>query len=301
MVTCARTTRIQSRTAQLQIGDADARIAEQVRERGLVMVEGLGSRASVLAFARRVMTLVPHRHSDPDALTTIQDIGREARRPGLAGLGTGELHAHTEGSSVPEPLRLMLLVCLRRPVRGGEVFLTDGRAVHDHLTATVPEAVDLLSRPGIAFYGDGGGRPSQVFTRHPGGRTSIRYRQDDLAQFSPVVGRFLPDLRAAITAHQRTITLSPGQGYLIDNHRYLHARAAFSGPRLCVRALGSPRFLLEPGFRAGGAASVTVAAAALALTESPPTQRSPAVLDAIETQVSPVGSLSGSDDGRRTP
>ncbi|MEU9763486.1 TauD/TfdA family dioxygenase [Streptomyces sp. NPDC047987] len=300
MLTCARTAGIQSRTTQPQIGDADGRIAERVREHGLVMVDGLGSRASVLAFARRVMTLVPHRHSDPDALTTIRDIGRESRRPGLAGLGTGELHAHTEGSSVPEPPRLMLLVCLRRPVRGGEVFLTDGQAVHDHLAATVPEAVELLSRPGTAFYGDGGGRPSQLLTRHPGGRTSIRYRQDDLAQFSPVVGRFLPGVRAAITANQRTITLSPGQGYLIDNHRYLHARAAFSGPRLCVRALGSPLFPLQPGFRTDRAESV---AAVLALNGGSSARCSPPVLDVTETPVSQMGSLSsgGDGDGRSTP
>ncbi|MFE7331576.1 TauD/TfdA family dioxygenase [Streptomyces sp. NPDC057565] len=300
MLTCTPTTGIQRRTTQPQIGHADGRIAEQVRERGLVMVDGLGSRASVLAFARRVMALVPHRHSDPDSLTTIQYIGQGARRPGLAGLGTGELYAHTEGSSAPEPPRLMLLVCLRRPVRGGEVFLTDGQAVHDHLTAMVPEAVDLLSRPGTAFYGGGGGRPSQVFTHHPGGRASIRYRQDDFAQFSPVVGRFLADLRAAITAHRHTIILSPGQGYLIDNHRYLHARAAFSGPRLCVRALGRPRFPLQPGFRTGGADSGAAAAAALA-AESSSGQCSPAVLDAIETQVSPMGSLSSGGDCRRTP
>ncbi|MFE7043628.1 TauD/TfdA family dioxygenase [Streptomyces atratus] len=252
---CARTAGFEADDSQQQIVEADGSIAGRLREHGLVMVDGLVSRESVLAFARRVMTLVPHRDSDPDFLTTIHDIGQGALRPGWAGLGNGELLAHTEGSSVPEPPRLMLLVCLRQPVSGGEVLLTDGQAVHDHLTATVPEAVDLMGRPGTAFYGDGGGRPAQIFTRHPGGRTSIRFRQDELAQFSPVVGRCLPDLKAAIAANQRDIALLPGQGYLIDNHRYLHARAAVSGPRLCLRALGTPLFPLQPGFVAGDAGS----------------------------------------------
>ncbi|MFD7621470.1 TauD/TfdA family dioxygenase [Streptomyces sp. NPDC059802] len=250
---CARTTGFEADDVQQQIVEADGSIAGQLREHGLAMVDGLASRESVLTFARRVMALAPHRDSDPDTLTTIHDIGQGALRPGLAGLGNGELLAHTEGSSIPEPPRLMLLVCLRQPVSGGEVLLTDGQAVHDHLSATVPVAVELMSRPGTAFYGDGGGRPAQIFTRHPGGRTSIRFRQDELAQFSPVVGRCLPVLKAAIAAHQRTIALLPGQGYLIDNHRYLHARAPFSGPRSCLRALGAPRFPLQPGFGTGDA------------------------------------------------
>ncbi|MFJ1551651.1 TauD/TfdA family dioxygenase [Streptomyces sp. NPDC088246] len=297
MLTCARTTGFEAHYVQQQGEKASGLIAGQLRERGLVTVDGLESRESVLAFAQRVMTLVPHRDSDPDNLTTIHDIGRGARRPGLAGLGNGELLAHTERSSVPEPPRLMLLVCLRPPVSGAEVLLTDGQAVHEHLNAEAPEAVELMGLPGTAFYGDGGGRPAQIFTRHPGGRASIRYRQDELAQFSPVVARFLPDLRAAIAAHQCAITLSPGQGYLIDNHRYLHARSAFSGPRLCVRALGTPLFPLPSGFAAGFADSVS---ATRTVTPGSPAQPSRATVDVTESGAPVVPSGGGAADGGRT-
>ncbi|MFF8917817.1 TauD/TfdA family dioxygenase [Streptomyces sp. NPDC015032] len=230
-------------------------VAEQLREHGLVLVNGLHSREAVLDYARQFMTLVPHRDSGPDSLTTIRDIGQKAQRPGLAGLGAGELAAHTEGTSICEPPRLMLLVCLQQPDSGGEVVLADGREVHGFLADRYPGAVEVMSQPGTAYYGDGGGRPSQIFTRHSGGRISIRFRQDELAQFSPVVQHCLPHLREAIKAQQHAIALSPGQGYLIDNSRYLHAREAFSGPRFCVRALGEPRFPLRPGFGAGGAGS----------------------------------------------
>jgi alpha-ketoglutarate-dependent taurine dioxygenase len=248
---CTRITRSEVHHDQQRLVAVES-FAGQLRKHGLAAVAGLRSRESVLTFARQVMTLAPHRDSEPDALTTIHDIGPKAQQPGLAGFGNGELSAHTEGSSVPEPPRLMLLVCLRQPASGGEVFLVDGQAVHDHLTTAVPEAVDLMSRYQTAFYGNGGGYPAQIFTRHPGGRTSIRYRQDGLAQFSPVVSRCLPVLKAAIAAHQQVVSLSPGQGYLLDNQRYLHGRAAFSGQRLCVRALGAPLFPLPPGFGPGG-------------------------------------------------
>ncbi|MFJ6437803.1 TauD/TfdA family dioxygenase [Streptomyces sp. NPDC091416] len=143
-----------------------------------------------------------------------------------------------------------MLVCLRKADAGGEVLLTDGQAVHEHLSRTAPEALEYMSRPGTAFYGGGGGHASQIFTPLAS-RALLRFRRDQLAQFSPLIQRFLPHLHEAIAAHQRTFLLEPGQGYIVDNHRYLHARAAFDGPRECVRALGEPRFPMLPGFSVG--------------------------------------------------
>ncbi|MER6516730.1 TauD/TfdA family dioxygenase [Streptomyces sp. NPDC001553] len=223
-------------------------IAAQLQTQGLATIENLMTRTAVLAFAQSVMRVVPHRDSDSDELTTIQDIGERARQPGLGGLGNDELLPHTERSSEPRPPRLMLLVCQRPAATGGAVILTDGQAVHDYLAEHSPAALEALTLPNTAFYGDGGGHPSQVFTRHPGRRASIRLRQDSLAAFSPLVQGYLPQLRQAISAVQQRLTLDAGQGYLIDNSRWLHARTAFTGDRVCLRALGTPRFPMPAGF-----------------------------------------------------
>ncbi|GJF21026.1 TauD/TfdA family dioxygenase [Streptomyces sp. HO565] len=223
-------------------------VMELLRARGVATVEGLDTRAKVLAFAEQVMTLVPHPDSDPDTLTTIRDRGTASRRPGLAGLGTGELLAHTERSSLPRPPRLMLLVCQQPAASGGDVLLTDGRALHALLMERAPRALEVMAVPGTAFYGDGGGHPSRIFTRHRGERVSIRLRQDALAAFSPLLTPHLPHLRTAIEALQQRVTLDAGQGYLIDNSRWLHARTGFSGDRVCLRSLGDPRTPIPPGF-----------------------------------------------------
>ncbi|MGW0770668.1 TauD/TfdA family dioxygenase [Streptomyces sp. NPDC002676] len=227
-------------------------VMELMRTRGIATVEGLDTRAKVLAFARQVMTLVPHRDSDPDALTTICDRRAASRRPGLAGLGTGELLAHTERSSLPHPPRLMLLVCQQPAVSGGDVLLTDGSALHALLLERAPRSLRMMTLPGTAFYGDGGGHPSQIFTRHRGERVSIRLRQDALAAFSPLLTPHLPHLRTSIEALQHRITLDAGQGYLIDNSRWLHARTGFHGDRVCLRALGEPRTPIPLGFPVPG-------------------------------------------------
>jgi hypothetical protein len=226
---------------------ADA-CAARLQDTGLVTVDGLLSRQAVLAFAERLMRIVPHPHSGPDGLTPIYDTGTHAHRIGFAGLGRGELEAHTERAGVPHPPRLMLLVCLRPADDGGEVLLADGHDVLASLCAEGRDTAVVLSKPRTAYFGAGAGHPSQVFTVHADGRVSVRLRQDGLARWSPIVHPYLPFVRRAITGCQRRLRLEPGQGYLLDNHRWLHARAGFSGDRLCLRALGDPLVPMLAGF-----------------------------------------------------
>ncbi|RKT08231.1 TfdA family taurine catabolism dioxygenase TauD [Streptomyces sp. 3211.6] len=223
-------------------------VAEAVAATGMALVSGLTTRTRVLDFAARLMVVEPHRDSDSDGLTTLRNIGARARQPGLGGFGTSELLPHTERSGIPTPPRLMLLVCQQPAASGGAVLLSDGQAVHARLAAKAPDAVEAMSRPRTAFYGDGSGHPSSIFTPHTEGRVILRFRQDVLAQFSPLVEPFLPALRQAIEAVQHRFELRAGDGYVIDNERFLHARAGFEGNRICLRALGSPRRPMLRGF-----------------------------------------------------
>ncbi|WUH97686.1 TauD/TfdA family dioxygenase [Spirillospora sp. NBC_00431] len=227
-------------------------IEQRLQRTGLIVLEGLTSRAAVLDLASRVMTITPHRDSDIDGLTTLRDTGRHEQRAGYAGFTGTELAPHTERSGIPVPPRLMLLVCGRPAGQGGECLLTDGRSVYDGLFINHWKAAHALSQPRTAFFGGGvgagSGHPGQVFAARPDGRVSVRLRLDGLARWSPLVQPYLGALRAAAVAHQLRLRLAVGQGYLLDNTRWLHARAAFTGDRLCWRALGEPTFSLLPGF-----------------------------------------------------
>ncbi|MFF4806434.1 TauD/TfdA family dioxygenase [Streptomyces sp. NPDC001351] len=227
---------------------ADSMLAAQLRDTGLVTLDGLTSRNAVIAFANRIMNLVPHRDSDSDGLTTIRDTRRHINRAGFAGFGNGDLDPHTERSGTPAPPRLMLLVCGQAAVTGGEPLLTDGRAVHAGLFIGGWEAGLTLSQPRTAFFGAGDGHATQVFTVHRDQRVSVRVRFDGLSHWSPIVQPYVPQLRTAAIRHQIPLPLAPGQGYLLDNERWLHGRRAFAGDRLCWRALGHPRFPMPQGF-----------------------------------------------------
>ncbi|MFH8350098.1 TauD/TfdA family dioxygenase [Streptomyces sp. NPDC018045] len=223
-------------------------VARQITEVGLVTTDGLTSREAVLAAAGLIMEVTAHRDSDPDGLTVIRDTRHHQHRAGFAGLGRDELAVHTESSGVPDPPRLMLLACLQPAPEGGECLLVDGRAVYGHLSQHCPEAALRLGLPRTAYFGAGDGHATQVFTRHADERVSVRLRQDSLARFNPTIQPHLPQLRAAVAVTQHAMALDVGQGYLIDNHRWLHARRRFTGERLCLRALGHARFPLPVGF-----------------------------------------------------
>lgn len=235
---------------------AETALVTQLREVGLVTLDGLTSRNMVLAVANRFMNLVPHRDSESDGLTTIRDTRRHTHRPGFAGFGNGGLAPHTERSGTPDPPRLMLLVCGHAALTGGEALLTDGRVVHIGLSLGGREAGPALEQPRTAFFGGGDGHATQVFTVHSDQRVSVRLRLDGLARWSPFVQPYVPQLRTAAVRHQIALPLMQGQGYLLDNARWLHGRRAFTGSRLCWRALGHPRFSMARGFEAALATSL---------------------------------------------
>ena len=71
-------------------------------------------------------------------------------------------------------------------------------------------------------------------------RLQLRLRLDDLVTFAPDLLTHLPVLRVVIVRHTITVPLGAGQGYILDNHRWLHAREKFTGTRALYRVLGDP-------------------------------------------------------------
>ncbi|WP_439681853.1 TauD/TfdA family dioxygenase [Embleya sp. MST-111070] len=199
------------------------RVGLALRERGMTLVRGADSRRAVLRLAGDLMATRAHPDADPDGVTVIRDIGVGARVPGFAGLSSGELLHHTERSQLPYPPRLMLLVCAVPAMSGGQCRLVDGRAVLAELAEQCPDAVHALSAPRSAFFGRGDGHLGSVFTRVDAGHWAVRLRQDELARFSPVVRPHLALLREVVEAQTLTVDTAPGSGYVIDNHRWLHA------------------------------------------------------------------------------
>ncbi|MEU5383248.1 TauD/TfdA family dioxygenase [Kitasatospora cineracea] len=242
------------RRGQPGLDRARERIGASLREYGFAGLTGLRTRADVLESAHLLLgELRVHRDSGPDGLTVVRDLGEVAHRAGFGGFGREELLPHTDGTQVAEPARLVLLACQAGARSGGESILVDGSAVLRELASAHPDALTALTQPRAAYFGGTAGHFAPVLRQIGDGRWQIRLRLDpELARFSPDAEPHLPTLRDTVRRHLRTVLLRPGQALLIDNSRTLHGRAAFTGERLMLRALGTPhpRLRLLPGFAA---------------------------------------------------
>jgi alpha-ketoglutarate-dependent taurine dioxygenase len=229
-----------------------ARITRQLRDRGLVTFGGIRNRAALLAVARRLLTIRPHPDADPDGVTVING-STDTFVPGYAAFATAELTPHTDGTSMPDPPHLVMLACLAPGANGGESYLTDGSRVFGALAEHDPEALRALVAPRSACFGAAGGYLGSVFEDAGGGRVSVRLRTDELASFSAGATQMLPRLRAIIDQHKLSLRLRPGEGFLLDNSRWLHGRRHYTGQRVMMRILGDP--LPETGICPGFAPS----------------------------------------------
>jgi TfdA family taurine catabolism dioxygenase TauD len=213
-------------------------ISARLRDQGLVTFDGLGDRAALMAVARRLMTIRPHRDADSDGITVITGTG--VRTSGYAAFTEAELIPHTDGSSMPDPPGLVLLACQRPADEGGTTLVADGERIVGTLAGQYPAALQSLAAPRAAFFGTAGGHLGPVCESAWPGRTTIRLRLDDLAWFSAEATAAIPVLRAVIAQHLETFRLGQGEGMLLSNTRWLHGRDHYSGRRIMLRILGDP-------------------------------------------------------------
>ena len=230
--------------------DLHQHVASALRERGIATFSEIPGRSAFADMVRGLAALYPHPDSGPDGLTLLH--ARDGNPgAGQRGFTDSELFPHTERSSLPRPPRLLMLVCLTPAIHGGETVLIDGQAVAEELSLTAPEAWNALSAPRTAYFGGSSGYVGAVFEPVALKTWTIRLRLDELVRFAPHAVRHVEVLRGVIDRNAVVLRLGKGQGFILDNTRWLHGRRSFTGPRVMLRALGEPRtpLPLERGFR----------------------------------------------------
>jgi alpha-ketoglutarate-dependent taurine dioxygenase len=188
---------------------------------GVALFDGVHTEQQLLQLAVRLGRLVPHRDSTGSGLTVITDRGNTRPPAGQAGFSRHALAPHSDCSDQPRPPLLVAMTCARPAESGGDCVLVDGRAVHDELATSAPEALaDLSARRG-AYFGGAAGIVGNVFEPDPRGVVGIRLRRDE--------------------RHTITVPTRVGSGYVVNNRRWLHGRTAFTGARRMYRALIDPQ------------------------------------------------------------
>jgi gamma-butyrobetaine dioxygenase len=154
------------------------------------------------------------------------------------------LQAHTDNPYRDPVPTLQLLCCLENSVEGGESIVVDGFMVADRLRRDDPRGFDLLSGHPVRFEyaGSSGVRLSAkrpfIELGPDGEMIAIRFNNRSAAPFVDVPYANMPDFYAAYRRFAEILEepsmevrfkVMPGELFIVDNTRVLHARKPFSG------------------------------------------------------------------------
>ena len=171
------------------------------------------------------------------------EVRTEVNPVNLAYTGLG-LQAHTDNPYRDPVPTLQVLACLENSASGGENMVVDGFAAALRLRAQDPRGFDLLAGHPMRFAYTGGAGIA-LHSRRPiidllpdGTLQGIRFNARSAAPNTDVPFADMADWYAAYrrlsdiiddTAMEVQFKLAPGEAFIVDNTRVLHARKGYSG------------------------------------------------------------------------
>jgi [2-(trimethylamino)ethyl]phosphonate dioxygenase len=171
------------------------------------------------------------------------DVRAEVNPNNLAYTNLG-LQAHTDNPYRDPVPTLQILACLENSVDGGDSIVVDGFKVAERLQAEDPRSFALLSRHCVRFAYEGS-QGVRLRSKRPmielgpdGELIAVRFNNRSAAAFTDIP---FDEMDAFYAAYRRfaeliedpamevTFKLKPGELFIVDNTRVLHARKSFSG------------------------------------------------------------------------
>lgn len=228
-------------------------IYEALTKTGFCVVNtegGSGSIADLLGVASWLGEVQDHVRRSVDGV--IGEYERSVRldwvpfREEYVSLGTNALQPHTDGAYLDGvvatrdgtlhrigPPKFVALQCVAQSSLGGDNILIDASRVARDLGAAFPETFGVLCRHGCVTFcrDDLFVAEKPIFERFGGNRLRVRFRYDAhiyAPRWSqPAINKLHTEYNLN-PLYQVVVKLEPGQILIVDNHRMLHGRTAFS-------------------------------------------------------------------------
>lgn len=171
------------------------------------------------------------------------EVRTEVNPTNLAYTGLG-LQAHTDNPYRDPVPTVQILYCLESSAKGGENMVVDGFRAAERLRDESPRGFDLLTRHCARFeYAGSDGvclrsRRPMIELAPDGELIAIRFNNRSAAAITDVPFDDMADYYAAYrrlgeiiddSSMEVTFRLAPGESFVVDNTRVLHARKGYSG------------------------------------------------------------------------
>jgi alpha-ketoglutarate-dependent taurine dioxygenase len=217
------------------------KLKSNLQDQGMVLFKSENAE-ELLSIGSSLGSIHFHPDSDATGLTKIShkieydDINASSKNK--LGLTQGELIPHTDRSGVDFPPKYLIFWMEKQANIGGHSLLLDGHEFFEQLsTHGDPASIELLMRPkSVIFRNETSFLESSFFCKV---RDSlmVRFRLDHMVYTSPDVSNILENMVKKILTNSIKLKLQKGEGYILDNHRWLHGRTQFIGDRLAYRLL----------------------------------------------------------------
>ncbi|KIP10456.1 hypothetical protein PHLGIDRAFT_84951 [Phlebiopsis gigantea 11061_1 CR5-6] len=172
------------------------------------------------------------------------------------------LGAHTDNTYFTDPCGLQLFHLLSHTEgSGGSTLLVDGFYVASILRELYPQAYETLSRIGVPAHA--AGEAGSIYTPFPergypvlrqqgNELVQIRWNNDDRSVMDHLTAAEMEEWYNAVRLWHKLLTsadseywvqLAPGTAVVVNNHRVLHGRSAFTGKRrMCGAYIGGDEY-----------------------------------------------------------
>ncbi|AQG80223.1 TauD/TfdA family dioxygenase [Spirosoma montaniterrae] len=215
-------------------------VVDTLNVHGVITFEHIYETSHFLKLCNKIGTVYSHPDADYKGITSIEYKPTPIAKPGLLGFTKKNLIPHTDRATVINPPFYTSLLCIKPAIDGGDTILVDGKKIYNEMKMNFTEELSILEKPDIAIFGRGKDQlVSAIFAEvdllHS--NKFLRFRYDDVSYFSAEAIESINIFLSLVYKYKHEFRLEYGQGYIVQNGRWLHGRSAFDGERLMYRVL----------------------------------------------------------------
>lgn len=218
----------------------------KLQNNGIIFFEKIINEEEFCNFCENFGNIYYHRDSNQNGITIVKNCSEN--KDGFIGLTSNSLFPHTDRSTVQEPPNLLALYCKEQSGEGGETTLIDMKKVLYQIIEKFGLNNPLLEKNNAIFADQDNIHVGNIIEIQKDGSFFVRFRNDKFGYFNSELNKIMPEFYSIIAENTIQIKLNTGQGYVINNGRYLHGRNSFVGSREMWRILLNDNYMAIKGF-----------------------------------------------------